>query len=212
MLARIGIAALLGGVIGLEREAHGRAAGLRTHILVCVGASLVMAVTEAFGTSDAPGRALAGIVTGIGFLGAGAIVRTHDIVRGLTTAACVWLVAGLGIVVGKGLYILAGGTTLVALVVLVRLSRIEQLIPTLSYHVVKIQGQRAMASDLEERCRGVLFAIGYRVLAVTLDLDQAKDEATLVLHVRVRGEPKVVRVGQDLLALPGVTRVKWDQA
>jgi len=164
LLVRVCAAAFLGGAIGLEREAHGRAAGLRTHILVCVGAALIMAVAELFGAPDAPGRALAGIVTGIGFLGAGAIVRTHDIVRGLTTAACVWLVAGLGIAVGQGLYILAGGTTVIALIVLVGLNRIEGLIPTLSYHTVTVQGQQTAASDLEARCRVMLFGVGYRVL------------------------------------------------
>lgn len=114
------------------------------------------------------------------------------LVRSLTTAACVRLVAGLGIAVGQGLYILAGGTTVIALIVLVRLNRIEGLIPTLSYHTVTVQGWA-----------------GHRLLGVALGLDQAKDEATLVLHVRVRGKPQAARVGQDLLALPGVTRVKW---
>lgn len=82
LFARILFAALVGAAIGLERELRGRAAGLRTHILVCAGAALVMVLAGELGHPDGPGRALAGIVTGVGFLGAGAIVRTRDIVRG----------------------------------------------------------------------------------------------------------------------------------
>lgn len=81
-LARVLLAAGVGGALGLERELRGRAAGLRTHILVCVGAAVVMMVAGELDQVDGPGRALAGIVTGVGFLGAGAIIRTRDIVRG----------------------------------------------------------------------------------------------------------------------------------
>jgi putative Mg2+ transporter-C (MgtC) family protein len=89
----------LGGIIGWQREAQGRAAGLRTHMLVCSGSCLITLVS--FGTHD-PGRIAAQIVTGIGFLGAGVILRRGVSVRGLTTAATVWVVAGIGIAVGAG--------------------------------------------------------------------------------------------------------------
>ncbi|HNR12864.1 MAG TPA: MgtC/SapB family protein, partial [Thermodesulfobacteriota bacterium] len=103
VLLRLGVAFLLGGIIGFERQMHGRPAGLRTHILVCVGSAVVMIAAKSQPSFYAlapdvhmtidPGRIVAGIMTGIGFLGAGAIVRTGDFVRGLTTAACIWLVA-----------------------------------------------------------------------------------------------------------------------
>lgn len=93
------LAWLLGGLIGWQREAQGRAAGLRTHMLVAGGACLISLVS--FGTHD-PGRIAAQIVTGIGFLGAGVILRRGVSVRGLTTAATIWVVAGIGIAVGAG--------------------------------------------------------------------------------------------------------------
>jgi putative Mg2+ transporter-C (MgtC) family protein len=106
VIAQVLLAVLLSGVIGFEREMHGRSAGLRTHILVCLGATLVMVVGKhiTFGASHDPGRIAAGVITGIGFLGAGEIIRTQGGVHGLTTAACLWLVAALGVAVGSGLY------------------------------------------------------------------------------------------------------------
>ena len=141
LFARILFAALVGAAIGLERELRGRAAGLRTHILVCAGAALVMVLAGELGHPDGPGRALAGIVTGVGFLGAGAIVRTRDIVRGVTTAACIWLVAVLGAAAGQGLYILAAGSAALTLLVLLGLNRVERLVPAHSYHTVTVHAQ-----------------------------------------------------------------------
>src|SRR5207244_3860539 len=97
--ARLAGAALLGGVIGLEREVHGQSAGLRTHMIVSVGAALMTLVGVYLGEqhkSD-PSRVAAQVVTGIGFLGAGAIVRFGTTIRGLTTAACVWTASGIGL-------------------------------------------------------------------------------------------------------------------
>jgi putative Mg2+ transporter-C (MgtC) family protein len=113
-MLRLALAILLGGAIGLERESRGRPAGLRTHILVCLGATIIMiastqmailsqALPQASRIQVDPGRIAAGIVTGIGFLGAGAIIRIGDLVRGLTTAGCIWFVAALGITIGQGL-------------------------------------------------------------------------------------------------------------
>jgi putative Mg2+ transporter-C (MgtC) family protein len=96
------LALLLGGLIGWERERHERPAGLRTHILVCVGAALVTQVSQSFGVNG--DRIAAQVVTGVGFLGAGTIIRegSSGIVRGLTTAATLWAIAGVGIAVGYG--------------------------------------------------------------------------------------------------------------
>ena len=96
------LALLLGGLIGWERERHARPAGLRTHILVCVGAALITQVSQSFGPNG--DRIAAQVVTGVGFLGAGTIIRegTSGLVHGLTTAASLWAVAGVGIAVGYG--------------------------------------------------------------------------------------------------------------
>ena len=119
MIGRLALAALLGSVIGLERERLLWAAGLRTHMLVCVGSCLIMLVS-AFGFADAlgtknvvldPSRIAAQVVSGIGFLGAGTILLRGEVVKGLTTAASLWAVAAIGLAIGSGLYVPAVATT-----------------------------------------------------------------------------------------------------
>ncbi len=116
------IAFVLGGAIGWERERQGRPAGLRTHMLVCVGSTCFALASvygyEGMGTVRDPARIAAQIVTGIGFLGAGTIWRTQDTVKGLTTAASIWLAAAIGLLAGAGMEALAVFTTVLALIVL----------------------------------------------------------------------------------------------
>ncbi|MFH1442156.1 MAG: MgtC/SapB family protein [Candidatus Omnitrophota bacterium] len=128
---RLVLSVVLSGFVGLERQVHRRTAGLRTHILVCLGACLIMLTSlfifDIYKThvlSD-PTRIAAGVVTGIGFLGAGTIIVARGGVRGLTTAASLWVVAGVGLAVGCGFYIAAVTTTVLALMVLFILRRIE---------------------------------------------------------------------------------------
>jgi len=120
MILRLLLATALGAIIGYQRERAGKAAGLRTHILICVGAALfTIASLYGFGATADPARVAAGIVAGIGFLGAGAIIRTGEgIVAGLTTAATIWAVAGIGLAAGAGLYLASAVTTALILIVL----------------------------------------------------------------------------------------------
>jgi putative Mg2+ transporter-C (MgtC) family protein len=132
---RLLVAALLSGIIGLERERGERAAGLRTHALVGLGACLLM-IVSAFGFQDwhyspgalDPSRIAAQVVSGIGFLGAGVIIFQRDggAVRGLTTAASVWVVAAIGLAVGGGMYVTAAAATAISLVILAGLKPLEQ--------------------------------------------------------------------------------------
>jgi len=116
---RLLLAAALGAIIGYQRERANKPAGLRTHILICVGAALfTVASIYGFGTADAA-RVASGIVAGIGFLGAGAIIRSGEgIVAGLTTAATIWAVAGIGLAAGAGLYLVSAVSTVIVLIVL----------------------------------------------------------------------------------------------
>src|SRR3989338_8739355 len=132
MMLRLFIAAILSGLIGYEREVHGRLAGFRTHILVGVGSTLIMLTSMYIfdiysdrATPD-PGRIAAQVVSGIGFLGAGTIIRFKASVRGLTTAASLWTVAGLGLAVGSGLYVPAAVTTVIVLATLFFLNIFEK--------------------------------------------------------------------------------------
>ncbi|NQT07073.1 MAG: MgtC/SapB family protein [Candidatus Omnitrophica bacterium] len=111
IIIRIVLALFIGAIIGFERERHGRAAGLRTHMLVCTGSALIamtsIYLAENYGSISQncdPARVAAGIITGIGFLGAGTIIRSKTSVLGLTTAASLWAVSGLGLAVGIGFY------------------------------------------------------------------------------------------------------------
>jgi len=119
MVLRILLAAALGAIIGYQRERVGKAAGLRTNTIICLGAAL-FTVSGALGFAGGdPSRVGAGIVTGIGFLGAGAILHRHgEIVAGLTTAATIWTVAAIGLAAGSGLYLLAAASTAIVLAVL----------------------------------------------------------------------------------------------
>jgi putative Mg2+ transporter-C (MgtC) family protein len=131
ILARIVVAIVFGGVVGLEREHHTQPAGLKTHIILCVGATLItiisLKISYDFGTAQTdPARIAANIVTGIGFLGGGAILRMGATVRGLTTAACIWTVSGVGMAVGAGYYFPAALTILTVLLTLRYLGRVEK--------------------------------------------------------------------------------------
>ena len=117
---RLMLATILGGLIGWEREHAHRPAGLRTNMLVSLGAALFTILSlHGFGLQTDPSRVAAQIVTGIGFLGAGTLLRTGEWVRGLTTAAGLWTVAAIGMAVGVGFYWLAIAATAIALIVLV---------------------------------------------------------------------------------------------
>ncbi|MBI4430596.1 MAG: MgtC/SapB family protein [Candidatus Omnitrophica bacterium] len=123
LITKLFLAALLGAAIGFEREFNEKAAGFRTHALVCLGSALIMEVSlhvyrGVGGISGDPGRIAAQVVSGIGFLGAGTIIRGGAEVRGLTTAASLWTVAGIGLAVGAGMYVAALVSTVVVLIVL----------------------------------------------------------------------------------------------
>lgn len=134
IILRLILSVFLSGFIGLERQIHRRSAGLRTHILVSLGSCLIM-LTSLF-VFDIyngkvpldPARIAAGVITGIGFLGAGTIIRERENVRGLTTAASLWLVAAIGLAVGIGFYTASIATTALALIVLLFLRYIEGII------------------------------------------------------------------------------------
>jgi len=119
MVLRLLIAAVIGGLIGYERWRAEKPAGLRTHLLVCTGAALFTIVSiYGFGDLSDPSRVAAGIVVGIGFLGAGTILRGEGIVVGLTTAATIWAVAAIGLAVGTGLYLVAVVTAVILFIAL----------------------------------------------------------------------------------------------
>lgn len=144
VLGRLLTAVILGGAIGMERELKGKEAGLRTNILICVGASLFAYLSTLFveftgGPAD-PGRVASNIVTGVGFLGAGVIWQAGGHISGLTTAATIWVVAAVGVAAGIGEYVVAVGTTVLVLVILYPLGRFEKR---------RLEAERRAAIDKE---------------------------------------------------------------
>jgi len=121
------VALILGAIIGIEREIHQKPAGLRTNMLICMGAAVFTLIAKHIGTNpDAETRVIQGVVTGVGFLGAGVLIHQQGNVQGLTTAATIWLVTAIGIACGARLYGLAIATTIPALVILLGLQPLEQ--------------------------------------------------------------------------------------
>lgn len=214
VLVKILLAALAGGLIGLEREKHGRPAGLRTHLLVAVGACLMMIISEGFflkyGGNDAtsavrldPSRVAAQIVTGIGFLGAGVIIKEGMSVRGLTTAASLWMVAGLGMAFGMGLLGPGAIAAAIGLFGLIVLKWLEPVIKKDRYlHLtVTVHGHRDIYPELER----ILAERNLRIsdLGVATDLEKREMEYQLIITRQTQ------RIGLELTnAVAGLEGVK----
>lgn len=165
-------ALLAGGIIGLERSFHGRPAGFRTHTLVCLASSLLMLITmfqwtwlREFSTDvirTDPTRMAQGIMTGIGFLGAGVIFKEGLSVRGLTTAASIWITAAIGVLMGIGFYFPAIFTTALTLGILSFFRKIEAWMPSLSYahHSVRFDRNEVLP---EEQIRKIMKDHGFNI-------------------------------------------------
>lgn len=211
------LAIVLGGVIGLEREAKGRPAGLRTHALVCLGSTilLVAARVSSHVLTDAgdlarlvvdPNRMAAGIVTGIGFLGAGAILRTGDLIRGLTTGATIWFVAALGIVIGVGLYPLAAVSTLAVVLVLEIFDIFEHRIPPVIYRALRLGITLKDHAAIEAGCRDYLHQHHVRIQETLCMFDTTEGLAEITFRIRARSNVFTPAIAEAIGAQPGV---KW---
>jgi putative Mg2+ transporter-C (MgtC) family protein len=187
ILLRILAAALLGGLIGLERDVHGRAAGLRTHLLVSMGASIFMILShltagETHGQQMAdPARIAAQIVTGIGFLGAGVIIKAGITVRGLTTAACLWMAAAVGMAAGGGYHLIALVSTAVALFSLIGLKAAERFYRKDSYRTLSVVTPIGVeSSDIVERVKRKGLTI------LNCDIERDYDAGLTVTRLSIR--------------------------
>jgi len=215
----LGMALLLGGVIGFEREWHGRPAGLRTHILVCLSATMLIVASRAVSAGKVdlgggnlvfdPNRMGAGIVTGIGFLGAATVIRSGDYVRGLTTAACIWYVAGLGIVLGSGHFAMGAATTGVVLFVLVLVNRIERNMRPTIYRRLSVLVEGRESAPIVAAVRGELEQTGIRELDVASNWSSDAESTELTFHVSLNERDVVPGLVERLSRVDGVNRVRW---
>jgi len=215
VLLRLIMAVVLSGIIGFEREFHGRAAGFRTHILLCIGSTLVMLTSiHIFDVYNAmvpcdPARMAAGVVTGIGFLGAGTIMHSKSSVKGLTTATSLWVVAGIGLAVGSGMYFASIATTVITMVTLFFFSRMEHAMIRKDWYKTLIIESREGVTQIKG-AREVLAEYGVRV--TDFEVERSEDGTSMVLEIGVRlstsrNDDSIV---QDILKLEGVKSVKWE--
>jgi putative Mg2+ transporter-C (MgtC) family protein len=210
VLLRLSVAAALGGAIGFERELRERGAGLRTHLVVCLGSALFTLVSAyAFvGPHVDPTRIAAQIVSGIGFLGAGAIIRQGLSVRGLTTAATLWLVAAIGMASGAGYYDAAIIATAGALLTLGPL------------RIVAYRATRRFRSETErllvEVAAGgspapVIEAVERYGRVVSLDVSQEGDRRGIAIDIALHGQQSSPRVVAAVAEIEGVLEVRWNE-
>lgn len=215
-LGRLVLAALLGGLIGFERELHGRPAGVRTYLILSLGTALLMVLSEhilvtyqgrfaGLTVTGDPGRIAGQAITGIGFLGAGVIIRYKDTVRGLTTAACVWLVCSVGLTVGAGFYVVGVIVTLITLLALVGLKAGERRMPKDWFEELEVvsadlPGQIGRMEDLISRH-------GLHIITYGLSRDTKHQELKATFNLKVRAVRPERTILQEMLKMEGVKAV-----
>jgi putative Mg2+ transporter-C (MgtC) family protein len=217
IVIRLLASVLIGGLIGIERTFHGRPAGFRTHTLVCIASTLLMLVTvyqdlwmthmpmDAIRTD--PTRMAQGIMTGIGFLGAGVIFKEGLTVRGLTTAASIWVTAAIGILVGIGFYLAAALGAIIVLAVLSLFRWVEGRLPSEHYAHLVLGFARAKAID-EARLRKMIVEKGFSVANLSSRLSDRGETFEYRMMIKSRGRDATDALSQHLRSLPEVTEFR----
>ena len=210
-------AVVLSGLIGLERRLHGRAAGIRTHMLVGIGAAMLTMLPELTASSHGEtarawmdtGRLIAGLVTGIGFLGAGAIVKMGDMVRGLTTAAGLWFTAALGAVVGSGYWRMATWATVLSLVILIVVDKLEERMPGVIYRELKVTVKSGRRDAVVSRAKSLFQTWDIKLQEIYLNWDRDHDTVEVVFQLRAKSHVDGQALLDDLSQMPEVLRLIW---
>jgi len=216
ILFRLLFSFLIGLVVGIERERHKQPAGLRTHILICLGSTLLMLLSiyipqtfQNFQNGD-PGRIAAQVVSGIGFLGAGAIMKFGVNIKGLTTAASIWVIAALGLAIGAGMYMGVILGTAILLIALIVLDAIEKKIfPGKFIKRLNIYTQNSNVSV--EDFSPILKK--HKVIIRTIDLEHVFEENKISYYLTVQISERIDlhEFTSDLSSISGIKRVKLQQ-
>jgi putative Mg2+ transporter-C (MgtC) family protein len=216
IIFRLFLASFLGGLVGLEREVHGREAGIRTYLLVSLGSALIMIVSEYLVfeyqnkfSSDIfrvdPGRIAAQAITGIGFLGAGVIIRYKNSIRGLTTAASMWVVCAVGLAIGSGYYLFGSVVSGIAILSLTALKGIEKKLRKDWYKEMII-----ISEDVEgqiDRVQEVIDKYNIKVTNFNIKRDLQKKEMTLNFRLRLRAVQPDRNILKEVFDVPGIKRI-----
>lgn len=219
ILLKLLLASLLGGVIGLEREVHGRPAGFRTHLLVSLGSTLFVLTSVQFyhsygnftGTGPVgadPARIAAQVVAGIGFLGAGAIIREKASIRGLTTAACLWVAAAIGVAVGAGMHLTAIIVSLLAVVNLIALKKIEGFIKKDTYFKIKIwtEDHDGQIPQIER----ALTECSLEVVNIAIEKDMIRKDLLYEVDMKGRSREDCRKLADSLSLMEGVKKIRLE--
>lgn len=194
---KLGLAVLMGGAVGLERQIAGKPAGLRTNILICLGSALVMDLSMNLMGPDGrvgdPARMAAQVVTGIGFIGAGTIMQSKGTISGLTSAATIWTVAAIGLTIGAGFYVEGLGATAMVLIVLLVIGNLEHTL---------LRTQRTVPMTIRAAVEADFAALDQLIQdsgLKVIDRDTYDHPRDRVFEMRVRGPARQFEVARDLL-------------
>lgn len=218
ILTRLFLTVLAGGVIGLERALHGREAGFRTHTLVCVSSGLLMLlmdyqwqlIPQQFIDTirTDPTRMAQGIMTGIGFLGAGVIIKEGLTVRGLTTAASIWMTAAIGIVIGLGFYEPALYTTIITVITLSMFRWVEAKIPSMKYAQLSVRFLRNNKFTDEDSLRSLISEYNIKSFEASYQLGDEGRVFTYTITLRTKEMKNFHRLAQRLMDMEDVNEFR----
>lgn len=211
---RLVVALLLGGLIGYERQACNKSAGLRTHVLVCIGSCLIMVLSiniyhTVQGLTNAdPTRLAAQVVSGIGFLGAGTIMKEGATIKGLTTAASLWVVSGVGLAVGSGYYFSALFATVLVFLTLTMLQRFEKAVHIDGVMMVSIDAID-QPGQIGKIC-GYFGSSGISIQDIRIE-EESNQHLLLSIALRLPEEANTNGMTSSLMMIDGIYSVKWNE-
>ncbi len=215
ILIRLLLGAIIGGIIGFEREVHGRAAGFRTQLIVCVAAVLIMIVSQNYyfyihNLDDSlridPARISAGALIGIGFLGSGVIIKSGFAVRGLTTAASIWIVSAIGLAIGGGLYFEGAATAAITIIALIILRIVERRIRTMRFKNITIS--TSPFDNSEETIQSLFTKHKVHVHSTNYEKNAERNETVYSFAVSTRNKDTVGKLFQELNKLDIIRTLK----
>ncbi len=214
IILKLLLGTLLGGIIGFERQTHGRAAGFRTQLLVCVACVLIMIISESYYAKSVvnpeytridPTRIAAGAMTGVGFLGAGVILKTGLSIQGLTTAACIWIVSAIGLAVGAGQYLAGISGFVITFFSLWGLRIMEARMPRLTYRYITMitdesGDEKTVVSLFEKK--------SFRIVKMDYSIDFAEKKKTFIFTATTKDDSLIREVIGDLSGLDSVKKIE----
>lgn len=214
IILRLLLGTLLGGIIGFERQTHGRPAGFRTQLLVCVACVLLMIISENYYSQKVltedyirldPTRIAAGAMTGIGFLGAGVILKTGLSVQGLTTAACIWIVAAIGLAVGVGQYVAAITSAVITFISLWILRIVETKIPRLTFKYITLVTDE---SGDEDTIRALFEEKGFIISKMDYEISFPEKKKTFIFTIASKDRASVKEILEKIAGMNYIKRIE----